>query len=59
MTTPDPDEEQKALEEAAMLAFLESKAIFARDPFDFQDSDKDKIDDRVEGGGYSGDGGDK
>jgi len=48
LTTPDPDEEQKAREEAAMLEFLEARGVFARDPFDFKDTDKNKIDDRVD-----------
>lgn len=37
-----------------MLEFLEAKGVFSRDPLDFTDKDKNKIDDRVEGGGYSG-----
>lgn len=37
-----------------MLEFLEAKKVFSRDPLDFRDKDKNKIDDRVEGGGYSG-----
>ena len=48
MTAPDPDEEQKAREEAAMLEFLEARGVFARDPLDFKDKDKDKIDDRLD-----------
>jgi len=51
LTTPDQDKERKAREEAAMLEFLEARAVFARDPLDFEDKDKNKIDDRVEGGG--------
>ena len=39
-----------------MLEFLEAKGVFSRDPMDFKDADKDKIDDRLEGGGYLGDG---
>jgi hypothetical protein len=54
LTTPDQDKEQKAREEAIMLEFLDAKGVFSRDPMDFKDADKDKIDDRVEGGGYSG-----
>jgi len=54
LTTPDPGEEQRAREEAAMLEFLEARGVFARDPFDFKDTDKNKIDNWVEGGGYSG-----
>ena len=48
LTAPDPDEEQKAREEAAMLEFLEARGVFARDPLDFKDKDKDKIDDRLD-----------
>ena len=51
LTTPDPGEEQRAREEAAMLEFLEARGVFARDPFEFTDKDKNRIDDRVEGGG--------
>ena len=54
MTTPDQDKARKAQEEAIMLEFLEAKGVFSRDPLDFTDKDKNKIDDRVEGGGYSG-----
>ena len=51
MTTPDQDKDRKAREEAIMLEFLEAKGVFSRDPLDFKDKDKNKIDDRVEGGG--------
>ena len=54
MTTPDQDKERKAQEEAIMLEFLDAKGVFSRDPMDFKDRDKDQIDDRLEGGGYSG-----
>jgi hypothetical protein len=54
LTTPDQDKARKAQEEAIMLEFLEAKRVFSRDPLDFKDKDKDQIDDRVEGGGYSG-----
>ena len=37
-----------------MLEFLDAKGVFSRDPLDFKDKDKDQIDDRLEGGGYSG-----
>ena len=37
-----------------MLEFLDAKGVFSRDPLEFKDKDKNKIDDRVEGGGYSG-----
>jgi ribosome assembly protein YihI (activator of Der GTPase) len=37
-----------------MLEFLDAKGVFSRDPLDFKDKDKDRIDDRLEGGGYSG-----
>jgi len=48
LTTPDQDKERKAREEAIMLEFLEAKGVFSRDPMDFKDADKDKIDDRLE-----------
>jgi hypothetical protein len=51
LTTPDPDKDQKAREEAIMLQFLEAKGVFSRDPLDFKDKDKDRIDDRLEGEG--------
>jgi hypothetical protein len=54
LTDPDQDEAQKAREEAIMLEFLEARGVFSRDPLDFKDKDKDRIDDRLEGGGYSG-----
>jgi len=54
LTTPDQDKERKAQEEAIMLEFLDAKGVFSRDPMDFKDRDKDQIDDRLEGGGYSG-----
>lgn len=54
LTTPDPDRAREAQEEAIMLEFLEARGVFSRDPLDFKDKDKNKIDDRVEGGGYSG-----
>jgi len=50
----DTSDEQKAREEAIMLEFLHAKGVFSRDPMDFKDKDKDRIDDRLEGGGYSG-----
>ncbi len=37
-----------------MLEFLDAKGVLSRDPMDFKDKDKDRIDDRLEGGGYSG-----
>ena len=37
-----------------MLEFLDAKGVFSRDPLDFNDKDKDRIDDRLEGEGYSG-----
>jgi len=54
LTTPDQDKDRKAREEAAMLEFLDAKGVFSRDPLDFKDKDKDRIDDRLEGEGYSG-----
>jgi len=51
LTTPDQDATQKAREEAIMLEFLEAKGVFSWDPMDFKDKDKDRIDDRLEGGG--------
>ena len=42
---------EKAREEAIMLEFFDAKGVFSRDPMDFKDADKDKIDDRLEGGG--------
>jgi len=51
LTTPDQDKERKAQEEAIMLEFLDAKGVFSRDPMDFKDKDKDRIDDRLEGGG--------
>lgn len=51
MTTPDQDKDRKAWEEAAMLEFLDAKGVFSRDPLDFKDRDKDRIDDRLEGEG--------
>lgn len=51
LTTPDQDNERKAREEAAMLEFLDAKGVFSRDPMDFKDKDKDRIDDRLEGEG--------
>ena len=51
MTDPDQDEAQKAREEAIMLEFLEARGVFSRDPLDFKDKDKDRIDDRLEGEG--------
>jgi hypothetical protein len=51
LTTPDQDKERKAREEAIMLEFLEAKGVFSRDPMDFKDKDKDRIDDRLEGEG--------
>lgn len=54
LTNPNQDEARKAQEEAIMLEFLEAKGVFSRDPLDFKDKDKNKIDDRLEGGGDSG-----
>ena len=56
LTTQDLDKERKAREEAAMLEFLDARGVFSRDPLDFRDKDKDRIDDRLEGGGYLGEG---
>ena len=51
MTDSDQDKDRKAREEAIMLEFLQAKGVFSRDPMDFKDADKDKIDDRLEGEG--------
>ena len=48
MTSPDPDKGLKAQEEAVVEQFMVAEKVFARDPLDFEDKDKNKIDDRVD-----------
>jgi len=48
LTTPDPDKALEAQEQAVMEQFIGAEKVFARDPLDFEDKDKNKIDDRVD-----------
>ena len=45
---PDPKNSQEAREEAVVEQFIGAEKVFARDPLDFEDKDKNKIDDRVD-----------
>ena len=48
MTAPDPDKGLKAQEEAVVEQFMVAEKVFTRNPLEFEDKDKDNVDDRID-----------
>ena len=48
LTAPDPDKAREAQEEALVEQFMVAEKVFTRDPLEFEDKDKDKVDDRID-----------